>query len=161
MVLHRIDPQPTPVVIDACERLDVARQVVSAVLDLYARRGFVPPWACFLAQENGQIVGTCGFAGPPVAGEAEIAYFTFPGQEGRGVAGRMAATLIRLTRQVAAAETFIAHTMPQESASTEILRRLGFECLGTIEHLEDGPVWKWRERPGRAHEPIQHRRFER
>ena len=51
---------------------------------LYRRRGFEPPWICYLAQEQGRWVGTCGFAGPPSEGEVELAYFTFPGQEGRG-----------------------------------------------------------------------------
>lgn len=36
-----------------------------------------------------------------------------------------------------------AQTLPQESASTTILRRLGFALVGTVDHPEDGPVWEW------------------
>jgi hypothetical protein len=43
-------------------------------------------------------------------------------------------------------EAIVAHTLPQAGASTSILKRLGFECLGELQHPEDGPVWKWRLR---------------
>lgn len=144
--LHRIDPQPSGSVLGLCEQLEIAQQTVQATLDLYRRRGFVPPWVGYLAEENGCIVGSCGFAGPPVEGEAEIAYFTFPGNEGRGIASRMAAALMRGTRRTSVDEVFIAHTLPEEGASPTILKRLGFECLGVVNHPEDGAVWKWRER---------------
>ena len=142
LYLHRIDPEPSSAVRSACAGLDVAAQ---AVQDLYRRRGFVPPWACYLAEKDARIVGTCGFAGPPIHGEAEIAYFTFPGNEGRGIARQMASALMRKARRTAITEVFIAHTLPQEGPSTAILRRLGFEHLGVVEHPEDGVVWKWRE----------------
>ena len=145
-ILHRIDPKPSRTILDACERSEVVRQTVQATTELYARRGFVLPWVGYLAEEHGRIVGSCGFAGPPVNGEAEIAYFTFPGNEGSGVASRMAATLMSHTRRLAAAEIFIAHTLPEEGPSPTILKRLGFECLGVIDHPDDGPVWKWRQR---------------
>jgi len=123
---------------------------VAGVLELtnalYRRRGFEPPWIGYLAREEGVWVGTCGFAGPPAAGEVEIAYFAFPGQEGRGVATRMATALLALAGPAAANRRlrFVAHTLPQEGASTSILRRLGFSLLGPIVHPEDGTVWKWR-----------------
>lgn len=145
MHLHRIDPQPSKAVRDACQQLDVVAQTVQATLDLYKRKGFVPPWVGYLAQKDAHIVGSCGFAGPPVSGEAEIAYLTFPGNEGKGIASQMAIALMREARRTAAAEVFIAHTLPEEGPSTTILRKLGFECLGVIDHPEDGPVWKWRE----------------
>ena len=113
---------------------------------LYSRRGFEPPWLCYLAEEQGIWIGTCGFAGPPSGGEVEIAYFTFPGQEGSGVATRMATALIGLTGPAVSLRglSFVAHTLPEEGASTSILRRLGFSLLGPVDHPEDGTVWKWR-----------------
>jgi len=131
---------------DACSGLEVAAWTVEVTLDLYRRKGFVPPWAGYLAEQDGRVVGSCGFAGPPVNAEAEIAYFTFPGNEGKGIAGRMAAALMREARLTAATEVFIAHTLPEEGPSTSVLKRLGFECLGVVELPEDGRVWKWRER---------------
>ena len=145
LTLHRIDPQPSPYVRDASEQLEVLVPVVQACLDLYKRKGFTPPWACYLAEMDARIVGTCGFAGPPVNGEAEIAYFTFPGNEGKGVARHMARTLMSEARRSEIPVVFIAHTLPAEGPSTSVLRKLGFVCLGVIQHPEDGPVWKWRE----------------
>ena len=145
MKLHRIDPDPSPMVREACQQMEVAEQTVQATLELYKRKGFIPPWTGYLAEKSGHIVGTCGFAGPPQNGEAEIAYFTFPGNENKGIATQMAAALILEASRSATGEIFIAHTLPEEGPSTTILKKLGFECLGIIEHPDDGSIWKWRE----------------
>jgi RimJ/RimL family protein N-acetyltransferase len=128
-----------------------ASQVIRATVDLYARRGHQPPWVGYLAVEDGRFVGTCGFTGPPNQAEVEIAYFTFPSHEGRGVAVRMGRELLSLTRRTAtmAGIGYIAHTLPQEGASANILRKLGFTCRGEIVHPEDGVVWKWSESAAR------------
>lgn len=121
--------------------------VLTATLALYQRRGHQPPWTGYLAgpTPTGPWLGTCGFAGPPLGGEVELAYFTFPPHEGRGVATRMAALLLERTRGPArdAGLRIIAHTLPAEGASTRILRGLGFACGGMVNHPEDGAVWKW------------------
>jgi ribosomal-protein-alanine N-acetyltransferase len=124
---------------------EVVTEVLQATVALYGRKGFVPPWTGYLAVEGHEIVGTCGFAGPPHAGEVEIAYFTFPGNEGKGIAKRMASTLLALTKTEAFREhvEFIAHTLPEDGPSTSILRSLGFQLVGEIQHPEDGTVWKW------------------
>lgn len=126
-----------------------ALDVVTAARALYDRRGHVPPWICYLALCDDTVVGSCGFAGPPAAGEVEIAYYTFPGYEGHGLATRMAATLLELTRPEAErlGLRFIAHTLPAEGASTTILRKLGFRLRGPIAHPEDGEVWCWCQAP--------------
>jgi RimJ/RimL family protein N-acetyltransferase len=119
--------------------------VIGAGVALYARKGFAPPWILYLAVENGVVVGTCGFAAPPSQGKAEIAYFTFPGHEGGGVATRMAQALMDLSaaQARAAGVRFSAHTLPVEGASTAILRKLGFVLQGPVHHPEDGEVWQW------------------
>jgi hypothetical protein len=55
----------------------------------------------------------------------------------------MAEALIELGRRADTNAVIAAQTLPQESASTSILRRLGFALIGTVEHPEDGPVWEW------------------
>lgn len=123
-------------------------EVIVATLALYARNGFHPPWIGYVAIEHDNVVGSCGFAAPPCNAEAEIAYFTFPGHEGQGVAFRMATALMSTASQRAQSDgtRFIAHTLPVHSPSTSILQKLGFEPLGSIHHAEDGEVWKWRLR---------------
>jgi RimJ/RimL family protein N-acetyltransferase len=126
---------------------EVVAQVIEATVGLYERRGYLPPWIGYLAVEGEEVVGTCGFAGPPSAGEVEIAYFTFPGHEGKGIAKRMARSLLTLTRTAAAqaGAQYIAHTLPQSGPSSSILKALGFSLDGEVQHPEDGLVWKWRE----------------
>jgi len=128
---------------------EAAKEVGAAYVGLYQQTGFVPPWLGYLALDGSVCIGTCGFKAPPVDGRAEIAYFTFPGFEGRGYATRMAKALVERGRMADRQVLIAAQTLPQENASTAILRRLGFALVGTVDHPEDGPVWEW-QLPGNA-----------
>jgi ribosomal-protein-alanine N-acetyltransferase len=121
----------------------VAAEVVEAMKQLYRAVGYEPPWIGYLAIENDTCVGTCGFKSPPQNNRVEIAYFTFPGHESRGVATRMASELIRLALDKMPAVTVAAQTLPEENASTSVLQKLRFRLVGTVEHPEDGLVWEW------------------
>jgi len=121
----------------------VAAEVVEAMTRLYRAVGYEPPWIGYLAIENGTCAGTCGFKSPPQNNRVEIAYFTFPGHESRGVATRMASELIRLALEKMPAATVAAQTLPEENASTSVLKKLRFRLVGTVEHPEDGLVWEW------------------
>jgi len=121
----------------------VVAEVGEAYIQLYRAVGYEPPWVGYLAIENGDCIGACGFKSPPQNNRVEIAYFTFPGHEARGVATRMASELIRLARDKMPAVTVAAQTLPEESASTSILKKLRFHLVGTVDHPEDGLVWEW------------------
>ena len=121
----------------------VAAEIVVATTHLYRVVGYEPPWIGYLAIEDGTCVGTCGFKSPPQNNRVEIAYFTLPGHESRGVATRMAAELIRLALDKMPAVIVAAQTLPEENASTSVLKKLRFRLVGTLEHLEDGVVWEW------------------
>jgi RimJ/RimL family protein N-acetyltransferase len=110
---------------------------------LYRAVGYEPPWIGYLAFENGACVGSCGFKSPPQNNRVEIAYYTFPEYESRGIATAMAAELIRLALDKMPAVTVAAQTLPEESASTSILKKLRFRLVTTVEHPEDGLVWEW------------------
>ena len=111
--------------------------------DLYARSGFVPPWIGYVAVREGVPLGTCGFKGPPRDGRVEIAYQTFPGFEGRGVATDMARRLVEMAHAGDPRVRVTARTLPQKSASTSVLRKAGFYLQGIVEDADDGPVWEW------------------
>ena len=96
-----------------------------------------------LAGESGVFVGTCAFKTPPNEEGVEIAYFTFPEHEGRGVATRMAKRLVEIA-EIEGVRPVRAQTLPEENASTSILKKLGFKCVGPVQHPEDGTVWEWR-----------------
>lgn len=116
--------------------------LADAYAELYRARGYHPPWIGYLARCGDEYVGSCGFKGPPTEGRVEIAYFTFPAFEGRGVATAMARALLDLAAGDPGV-TVTARTLPAAGASTAILRKLGFTCQGEVEDAEDGVVWEW------------------
>jgi [ribosomal protein S5]-alanine N-acetyltransferase len=111
---------------------------------LFATRGYRPPWIGYLAVVDGAAVGGGAFVGPPQDGVVEIAYFTLPECEGRGIAGRTAAALVGIARAVPNPPIVSANTLAREGASTAILSRLGFVRAGTRIDEDAGEVWHWR-----------------
>jgi ribosomal-protein-alanine N-acetyltransferase len=94
--------------------------------------------------ESQQMVGACSFKGPPIDHALEIAYFTFPGFEGRGIGTAMARFLLDRAAHLPGVTAIIAHTTPETNASTRILEKLGMVLVGTAR--EDGAdVWLWRK----------------
>ena len=111
-----------------------------AMLEAHPR---AEPWGAYLACLEEAAVGTCAFkAAPDEEGAVEIAYFTFPAFERRGHATAMAGALTDMAFD-AGAETVVAHTLPEENASTRALRRTGFAFARDVVDPEDGPVWRW------------------
>jgi RimJ/RimL family protein N-acetyltransferase len=119
--------------------------VAAANAELYRRTKARPPWVGYLARDpaSGAIVGSCGFKDACRDGAVEIAYFTFPQAEGRGWGLRMAAALLEIAWRHEEVERAVAHTLPQENASTRILRRLDFHLVGPVKDRDDGTVWRW------------------
>ena len=127
---------------------EMVRTVSAAHHRLYQETSACPPWIAYLAREDARgtaaFVGVCSFKSSPQDGRVEIAYFTFPEHEGRGVGAQMAAALVEIARREPGWRELVAHTQPQANPPTRILERLGFARVGTIEDPEDGPVWRWR-----------------
>jgi ribosomal-protein-alanine N-acetyltransferase len=136
-------PSSGPPIEELGELPAVAIEAGAAYLKLYNSVGFVRPWLGYFGRQDSLCIGTCGFKGPPQNNRVEIAYFTFPGYEGRGYATRMAGALINLAWETEAQLIIAAQTLPVESASTWILRKLGFALVGSVNHPEDGKVWEW------------------
>ena len=122
---------------------DMLDAILSMTRSQYESAGFAPPWCGYIAVREAQPVGTCGFKSQPTGGKVEIAYFTFPEYEGRGAATWMAQKLVQIARTCDPGVQVIAQTLPEEGASTAILRKLKFELAGSVEHPEDGTVWEW------------------
>jgi tRNA-binding protein len=122
---------------------DMLRSFGDAMRTVYQSTGFVRPWIGYLAELDGKFVGTCGYKFPPRNGQVEIAYFTLPGFEGRGIATQMARQLIDLGRKADSSILITAQTLPENNASTSILRKLGFSRTGWADDHEVGRVWEW------------------
>jgi ribosomal-protein-alanine N-acetyltransferase len=103
-----------------------------------------PDWFGHFAieAESQQMVGVCSLKGPPDGGTVEMAYFTFPGFEGRGIATAMARFVLERARVLPGVKVVMAHTAPELNASTRVLEKIGMQFVG--EEEEDGaPVWRW------------------
>jgi len=58
----------------------------------------------------------------------------------------MTAALLEIASRHPDVSEVTAQTVPEVNASTRILKRMGFEHLGSGEDPEDGPVWRWSRR---------------
>lgn len=117
-------------------------QLCTSTMAIYPDQKPVLPWVGYLVERGGEFVGACAFKSLPVNGEVEIAYFTFPGYEGQGVATHMAKHLIEIAHHNGVSRVK-AQTLPEKNASVKILVKLDFTLLGTVIHPEDGEVWDW------------------
>lgn len=101
-------------------------------------------------EDTREVIGSCAFKSPPTAeGIVEIAYFTYPGFEGRGYATAMATKLIALASGSPAVRQVIAHTLPEPNASTRVLQKVGMTFAGEVIDPDDGRVWRWQSaKPG-------------
>lgn len=124
---------------------NLAAEVATATLDLYEQTGASDPWLSYFAlrEADNALLGICSFKSPPVQGLIEIAFFTFPGNEGQGVASVMARELLKIAFNEYEIKAVLAHTLPEENASTAILRSRGFALIEAVDDPEDGLIWRW------------------
>lgn len=122
------------------------REVAARTATLPAAQSDGVLWGGYLALEEPgvRLVGTCAFTGPPGAdGAVEIAYFTFPGNEGRGIATEMARDLLALASSAPSVRRVVAHTLLEPGASSRILEKLGFQPDGEADDPDAGRVRRW------------------
>ena len=112
--------------------------------DYYERVGYNKPWIGYFATVDGnEIIGCGGYKGKPREGKIEIAYGTFKNFEGKGFGTEICRQLVLLSLQTDPSIRITARTLMEINASTTILKRNGFECLGVVYDEEDGDVWEW------------------
>jgi RimJ/RimL family protein N-acetyltransferase len=109
------------------------------------------PWLHGFAvthRESGAAIGSCGFRAPPGPGAfVEIAYGIDPAFQRRGYATEAARALVAFAFGSGKVSLLRAHTKPTESASTRVLTKCRFACVGEVVDPEDGLVWRWELRP--------------
>jgi len=130
--------------IGACA--EYVRDVAVQTAAMLKRTSREAPWGGYVVvdAESNLLVGACGFKNAPsTAGTVEIAYYTFPPFERRGYATASAAEMVAIARSSPLVRTIIAHTLPELSASTRVLKRNGFRFAGEVIDPEDGRVWRW------------------
>jgi len=108
------------------------------------------PWVHGFAvvhTERRLVIGNAGFKGPPdEVGFVEIAYGIVPAFERRGFATEAATALVDFAFASGRVRVVVAHTLPVQSASTRVLAKTGFQCVGEVSDPDDGRVWRWERR---------------
>ena len=66
--------------------------------------------------------------------------------EGRGFGTTMVSELLIRARGADPNVEVFAHTLAEHNASSAILRKLGFEFVGEMNHPEQGAIWEWRRK---------------
>ena len=103
-------------------------------------------WNYFIIQGlDGRLAGTCGYKGlPNKDGAVEIGYEIADRYQSQGLATEAAQALINNAFKKPAVKSVIAHTLPEENPSVQILRNLKFNFEGEIMDLTDGKIWSWK-----------------
>jgi [ribosomal protein S5]-alanine N-acetyltransferase len=112
-------------------------------IDFYKRVGFDPPWICYYAYLDDQLVGCAGYKGKPIGGRVEIAYGTFEICRNQGIGTKICRELVELSLETDPSVIITARTLPENNYSTRILRKNGFLFSGVVLDPEDGEVWEW------------------
>jgi [ribosomal protein S5]-alanine N-acetyltransferase len=98
----------------------------------------------FVDHASGRLVGSGGFAAPPVERTVEIGYEVAPEFRGRGFGTAAARALIEHADASGEVDRVVAHTLPGPNPSTGVLVSLGFAHVADQDDPEVGPVWEWR-----------------
>ena len=118
--------------------------VLNVYPDYYKRMGYTKPWIGYFATIDGNEIVECGgYKGKPREGVIEIAYGTFKEHEGQGIATEICRQLVLLSLQTDHSIRITARILLEMNASTQVLKRNGFECIGIVHDEEDGDVLEW------------------
>ena len=105
------------------------------------------PWThgfSMVERTSGTVIGSCAYKGPPdTEGVVEIAYEVNPEYQGRGYATEASRALIDFAFCSGQVYLVRAHTRPENNASTRVLTKCKFKCIGEVVDPEDGLVWRW------------------
>jgi [ribosomal protein S5]-alanine N-acetyltransferase len=116
---------------------------IQMTIDFYKKVGFIPPWIGYYVEENGNLIGTAGFKGPPINETVEIAYGTIEKYRNQGFGTTICRELVELSLKTNPSIKITARTFLKENFSTRILVKNHFICIGTVNDPEDGEVWEW------------------
>ncbi|MFI4976118.1 MAG: GNAT family N-acetyltransferase [Caulobacterales bacterium] len=100
---------------------------------------------CWLMVDDGEVVGTCCFKGPPEPdGTASLGYAVALERGGRGYATRAVGEAIDAASLDERIRRIVATTAVDNTASHRVLERNGFEQFGRGYDPDDGEVLLWR-----------------
>lgn len=128
---------------EAFAKNPLCNESLGMCIEFYRRVGFSPPWICYYAKENGELVGSAAFKGRPINNTVEIAYGTFEKFQRKGIGTKICKQLVELSLASDPSVRITARTLPKNNYSTKILEKNNFVLVGAVNDPEDGEVWEW------------------
>jgi [ribosomal protein S5]-alanine N-acetyltransferase len=127
---------------------------VLLTLDFYKETGYSEPWIGYYVQEGDNFIGSAGFKGPPVNNIVEIAYGTFEEYRRKGVGTAICSKLVELVIQTDPLLEIIAHTLPSNKFSEQVLLKNNFCFLGLETTNADSKVccWMYSKKAGKCND---------
>jgi len=119
------------------------QESLEASVKFMASVGYHPPWICYYACLNNQLVGSAAFKGKPKSNVVEIAYAVFAQFQHQGMGDKICRRLVDLSLQTDPSVIITARTLREENYSVKILRKNNFRFVGTVTDPDDGEVWEW------------------
>jgi ribosomal-protein-alanine N-acetyltransferase len=111
---------------------------------LFAGHPDEPGYGGWYVVGAGELVGTCGFKGPPdTTGEVEIGYSVIEARRRLGYASGAVHLLTYRAFADPRVRSVAAETLPAHLASQAVLTRNGFTLLGSRIDAEDGEVLRF------------------
>jgi RimJ/RimL family protein N-acetyltransferase len=96
-----------------------------------------------VARGSGVVLGGCTFKGAPVNGCAEIGYGVAKSMRGRGVATSAVEQLLNLSTASGNVQLVVADILPDNTASSKVVSRLGFTRSHTFVDSDGETVVRW------------------
>ena len=91
-----------------------------------------------------RLIGSCGYKGrPTVEGAVELGYEVAPEYRLKGIGAELVKGLMENAFRFDSVLKIVAYTLPSESASTSILKKLNFRKTAELNDPEDGLIWRW------------------
>jgi RimJ/RimL family protein N-acetyltransferase len=106
-------------------------------------------WSCtflIVREDDGRIVGACGFKSAPEAGRVEIGYGVAPGSQGRGAA-TAAVKLLVASAFANGVDAVLAEVSPTNHASLRVVQKAGFRHVGSRVDDDNEHVLQWLASP--------------
>lgn len=99
-----------------------------------------------LSGSRAAVLGGCTFKGEPVDGTVEIGYGVAERLRGRGIAVAAVRQLLQIAVGSGIVREVVAHIVPDNTASTTVVSRLGFSAQGSLLEPDGETVvrWTWR-----------------
>lgn len=96
-----------------------------------------------ISASRSTVLGACGFKTAPVNGSVEISYGVARAERGRGVATQAIGQLLQLAAPSGLVQEVVAHILPSNAASSQVVTRLGFLPEGLMSDTDGEIVMRW------------------